>query len=697
MLTVLMATYNGAATLPTVLHAYCRLEAPAQGWNLLVVDNGSDDATPAILETFRARLPLTCLREGRRGKNAALNTALDTALRDDACQLLVFSDDDAAPAPDWLLRLADCATDHPDYAIFGGAIAPDWAVAPPDWVLRLVPLGLTYAVTAPDLPDGPVFPGLVWGANMALRRSVFDAGFRFDDTIGPNGGAYAMGSETQMTRRLAAAGYRSWFCPAARVAHHIRAHQLEAAYILQRAWRFGRGKFLQDRAAAMPAGWRASRWMLRRYAAEIIGAVLAGLRRDRERLFLRRWEIAYLSGYFYEAWRSRSKGPARVLITSHSGELGGMELRMGHEARVLLAAGYRSELATRRFPGFDGWARALREERIAVSVFAPPLFFEQWRWRRLNLWRARLLAARRLRRYRPDLVHVAFCWTTYGASVLWLARHCRLPAVISVHNAFPLAEISAWHRPLLAEAFRCVRGVYAVSSSAMAHFLALFESYLDPATKLMVIPNGVDTARFAPSPHSRAGARRRLGLPADALVLGSVARLSVQKRPQALLALFAALLPRFPDLYLVLVGQGPLEGDLRAQAAAAGVGGRVVFAGFCREVETVMPAFDLHLLLSRGEGFGIATIEAMACGVPALGTDVPGTADILQGSRGGMLLPLADPGHDAAQGAVALVAALLADPARRDAMARHARLEAEQRYSSERLRANLREFYRGLV
>ncbi|MEG1326941.1 MAG: glycosyltransferase family 4 protein, partial [Janthinobacterium sp.] len=116
------------------------------------------------------------------------------------------------------------------------------------------------------------------------------------------------------------------------------------------------------------------------------------------------------------------------------------------------------------------------------------------------------------------------------------------------------------------------------------------------------------------------------------------------------------------------------------------------FAGFQQRIEWLMPAFDLHVLLSKNEGFGIATIEAMACGVPAVGTDVPGTHDILQDSEGGLLLPLDDE-----HAACAAVAQLLADAPRRVRMGRLAREETVQRYSMPRLERQLRQFYAGLV
>lgn len=694
MLTVLMATYNGAGTLPQVLRAYTALQAPAGGWRLIIADNGSTDATARVIAAFRGRLPLSTVYVARRGRSPALNGAVEYALRSsgDGSELFVFGDDDAMPAPDWLCRLQDSARDHPGYALFGGAIVPAWRERPANWLLRLTPVGLTWGITGPDLRDAPIYPGLVWGANMAIRRRIFEAGARYDESIGPQGANYAMGSETRLNLEMHAAGNPSWFCPRAKVAHIIRVQQVQRAWILRRAMLFGRGQCRLATCAPSVELLGVPRWLLGRYVRDTFGAVRAWLRRDRADLFLRQWERAWLRGFFHEAWRGRRKRLPRIVISSYSGELGGMELRMAQEASILGASGYDSVLALRRFPGFAAWAQDLRARQMHVRVYEPPLFLEHWAWRRWNWLRARVTGAWRLRRLRPDLVHVAFCWTSYGASIVWLARQCRLPAVISVHNAFPMESFNAWQLPRLQEAFRTVKGVYAVSPSAMRHFLDLYRDMLGPETRLAVIPNGVDTETFIVSPERKVLARKQLGLPPDALVLGTVARLSAQKRPQALLALFARLAAQFPNLYLVLVGTGPLDAMLRLQVQQMGLQERIVFAGFQQRIELLMPAFDLHVLLSKNEGFGIATIEAMACGVPAVGTDVPGTHDILHDSAGGLLLPLDDE-----LAACAAVAQLLEDAPRRARMGRLAREETVQRYSMPRLERQLRQFYAGLV
>jgi glycosyltransferase involved in cell wall biosynthesis len=687
-----MATYDGAATLPRVLDAYCRLLPPAQPWRLLVIDNGSTDATAAILGQYATRLPLHTLHQPQRGKNRALNLALDHLQPSmSADDLLIFTDDDALPAADWLQQWEAVAAAQPDYAVFGGAIVADWAAPPPDWLLRLVPLGLTYGLTAADLRAGPVYPGLVWGANMAMRGAVPLSGQRFDVAVGPGDGDYAMGSETEFARRVALAGQRSWHSPAPQVAHLLRAHQLTLPYVLQKARRFGRGQYRQDRPGLFVELAGAPRWLWRRYLAALVAWLRSWLRRDADAAFRARWDLAYLTGYLRAAWRGQRPHPPTVVVTSYSGELGGMELRMAQEVRYLQGAGYAAVLALRPFDGLAAWSQQLAAEQIPVAAFDPPTFFEQWSGRRRQLWRARWRAPARLHSFKADLVHVAFCWTHYGASMLWLAARCRVPTVVSVHNAFPPAPVDRWHQPLLRQAFAGVRGVYAVSDSAMAHFLAIYRPYLPQDANLAVIPNPVDVARFRPDADVRRVARAQLGIPAQALVIGSVARLSPQKQPAAVLALFAMLRKQFPDSYLVLAGRGPLEAALRAQAARMQISSHVVFTGFVEDVAALMPAFDLHVLLSRNEGFGIATAEAMACGVPVVATDVPGNADILRGSPAGLLVA---PGN--IKPSVPVIAALLADPARRAAMGAHGRVQAQARYGIDVVGQLVRDFYADL-
>src|SRR5713226_5703382 len=124
MLTVLMATHNGVRTLPMVLDTYCKLDPPRGGWNVVVVDNGSTDDTKQIIASFKSRLPLTYIFEPTLGKSAALNAGLHGMTGD----LVVMTDDDALPKPDWLVQIRLAADSLSSFAIFGGAIVPHWEI-----------------------------------------------------------------------------------------------------------------------------------------------------------------------------------------------------------------------------------------------------------------------------------------------------------------------------------------------------------------------------------------------------------------------------------------------------------------------------------------------------------------------------------------------------------------------------------------
>ncbi len=238
-LTVLFATRNRGAALPPVLECLTRLTAPEGGWRLLIVDNGSTDGTPALLDGYLDRLPLTVLREPRAGKNRALNAALPH-LRG---ELIVLTDDDVMPRADWLVRLHEAALAQPQASLFGGTVLPHWSRPRPDWLTEdAVPFSVLYAQQKRGA--GACSCSAIFGPNMAVRRGVFAAGHRFSESVGPDESRrlYAMGGETEFLRRVEAAGHTGWFVPEAVVGHIVRPEQLDEDWILQRAYRYGIGE-----------------------------------------------------------------------------------------------------------------------------------------------------------------------------------------------------------------------------------------------------------------------------------------------------------------------------------------------------------------------------------------------------------------------------------------------------------------------
>ena len=298
MITVLIATYNGSKTLASVLNAYGEMAAPRDGWKLVIVDNGSTDDAREIITSFMASLPITLLSEPRRGKNAALNTGLRHIEGD----LVVFTDDDVLPDKGWLNELESAAAEHSLYSIFGGPIFPHWETPPAEWILSWVPLAPTYAISD-NQDEGPIDNHLVYGPNMAVRSSIFQNGYKFNEHIGPNRKNYAQGSETELLLRLGRAGFKAWHCRKAIVRHMIRSHQMEKNWVLKRAIRFGRGQYRlgSEYAECRSTVFGLPKAIYLRTLRSIYHVVKGGLLGDAQKIFTGRWRLNYLIGVGMEA------------------------------------------------------------------------------------------------------------------------------------------------------------------------------------------------------------------------------------------------------------------------------------------------------------------------------------------------------------------------------------------------------------
>ena len=163
-----------------------------------------------------------------------------------------------------------------------------------------------------------------------------------------------------------------------------------------------------------------------------------------------------------------------------------------------------------------------------------------------------------------------------------------------------------------------------------------------PAARSATVLNGIPVERFGSSGERRAAARRRLQLADDDLVLGCVGRLVGLKNHAQLIRCLPRLLPRHPRARLVLIGDGPLSAELRAQVDAARLGDRVVMAGAQANVAELLPAFDVFVLPSLTEGISIALLEACASGLAVVASAVGGNVEIIRDGENGRLVGLGD-------------------------------------------------------
>jgi glycosyltransferase involved in cell wall biosynthesis len=221
--------------------------------------------------------------------------------------------------------------------------------------------------------------------------------------------------------------------------------------------------------------------------------------------------------------------------------------------------------------------------------------------------------ARLMRSGRFDLVHTHL----YRAGVhgRLAARLARVPRVVATEHSLNEGVIEGRAttrgvRALYLAAERLGDTTVAVSDTVAGRLVA----WGVPRRRIRVIPNGIDTAEVAFDAALRRAARERLGIPAGTKVVGAIGRLEPTKRFDQLILAVRDL----PEVALLLVGDGSARASLEALARDAGIAGRVVFAGSTPYPRDVLCAMDVFASPSDRETFGLAVLEALACGLPVV-------------------------------------------------------------------------------
>jgi len=161
--------------------------------------------------------------------------------------------------------------------------------------------------------------------------------------------------------------------------------------------------------------------------------------------------------------------------------------------------------------------------------------------------------------------------------------------------------------------------------------------------KAICIYNAIDFQRFETARQDTALLKQHWRIPENAVVIGTVGALSKVKGYDILLKAFRIVISNAPNVYLMIVGDGPERSALQTQAKSIGVEDRVCFLGAQPTIEHIYPVFDLFVSSSRVEGLPTVLLESIASGVPVIATDIPGTREIIEDNVTGLLVPPENP------------------------------------------------------
>ncbi|MCE5276585.1 MAG: glycosyltransferase [Planctomycetaceae bacterium] len=358
------------------------------------------------------------------------------------------------------------------------------------------------------------------------------------------------------------------------------------------------------------------------------------------------------------------KAPLHVLhVISQFGH-GGMELALARVTRALGAPLRHSVVAIRSSLG-------------AGDLLPPdvPLYCLNAAGRD---WRVPLRLWRLIRRIRPDVIH-ARNWGALPDVAAARLLAGRVPLIFSLHGWSNLTDMPLRRRVAFKLVGATATRLFAVSSELQQ---ALQQRFARRASTIGVIPNGVDTGLFCPAQTPRAAA--------TPLVVGTAGGLRAVKNHALLIRSCAALAASGIDLQLQIAGKGELRDDLAALAQTLGLADRLVLPGNVDDVPAFLRGLDIFALPSFSEGHPNALLEAMACGLPCVATDVGSVREVLRDGCFGRLVP-----SDDAEALADAIASLAADAEARRRLGSGARQHVCRNYGMERMAAAYAELYFG--
>ena len=362
--------------------------------------------------------------------------------------------------------------------------------------------------------------------------------------------------------------------------------------------------------------------------------------------------------------------------------VGGIASQAHGAAQALAELGVDIHVITRQWDaGMPAVTSAV--ESPGITVHRLNTGAQRWQASPTFIWQA----AKLVRSIQPAVIHAHELLLPTTAA-LAAKRLTGQPVVATVHSSgSELGECARLQRATLGkQRVQYVRSAvdrFVAVSKAVA---ADMEAIGIPPQKRVVIPNGVDMQRFQPAaPDEKFELRRRLGLP-DGILVVYTGRLAPEKRVLPLAQQWPSLRRAYPDATLLLVGDGPELDTLRSLKAPG-----ICLSGPQQDIAPFLQAADLFVMPSVSEGFSLSTLEALACGLPAVATKVGAIPDLVADGKTGTLVA-----PDDIPALLAALCELLADRGAWAAMGCAARAHVIENYSLPSTARRLLDLYERL-